>query len=275
MNEVRGVLELIQCPACKELIKSDLTCSGCGRKYSSREDMLILIDRETSELEWKWDRRILSKKYRNETLSGYEKLISEEIREARNLWWRAASPFLEKVKGRTVDVATGMGQLLNRITDGRPAEIIATDIDPNILLSTKREMDERNVKGVSYVATDARHLSFRDSIADYVTSFSGINNITDTKAVLKEIFRIMKPGGTFLMMEAFVDDNTNSADLADDYGLKDAYIMDRLLTILKDTGFSIKTRRKASSVIWKENAMDVFPLDGDKVYHYIIEIQKP
>lgn len=274
MNKAEMILEIIRCPICGGTLDDKLACANCKKKFSSRDDVFVLIDNKLSGVKPKWSKRIQSKKYREETLSGYEKLISREIKAAREIWWKKAEPLIKKVSGCTVDIATGIGQLLERLIPGKSEQIIATDIDPNILISTKREMDERFGNKVFYLATDAKHIALKDEIANYVTSFAGINNITDTSQVLKEIYRIMKTGGTFLMMEAFVDENTDSADLADDYGLKDAYIKDSLIKIIKDAGFSIKTQRKASSVIWKENQMDVFPLDGDTVYHYIIEAMK-
>ena len=274
MMKLNNVIELFQCPTCGGVIDEELKCAECGKKYSSREGVYILIDRKSSGIRWKWDRRTLSKNYRADTLLSYDKLISSEIRKAREKWWEAAGRFIEEITGVTVDIGTGMGLMLEKLMDGRSTSIIATDIDPSILLSTSRAFGKSRRNDIIYLSTDARKLALKDGIADYVTSFAGINNITGTSQVLSEVYRIMKDNATFLMMEAFVDEGTESADLADDYGLKDGYISDSLIPLLESQGFRIQSQIEASSAIWRENPMDVFPVDGDRVYYCIIEAVK-
>lgn len=276
MMESYEIEALLACPVCGNKVNGNLRCTFCNRRYSSREGVYILIDSETSGMEWKWDRRIISQKYRKEVMDGYEKLISPEIREAHNKWWDASYPSIARVSGTVVDLATGLGMMLEQILTrgGNNTTVIATDIDPNVLLSTKRAFEKREQRNAFYLATDIKHMALREGVADYITSFAGVNNITDTEMVVSEMFRITKEGGKAVIMSSFVEEGTSSADLAEDYGFLDAYIKEKFLDLLDRTGFKLLKDKEISSVIWKENEMDIFPIDGDTVYFHLIELEK-
>lgn len=265
---------LLACPVCGNSLDPHLKCTFCNRKYESREGVRILIDRGTSGIEWKWDRRILSQKYRKEVMGGYSRLMSPEVRKAHEMWWRYSMPHIKKVSGLAVDLATGLGMMLEQVLGNSNAEVIATDIDPNVLLSTKRELDQKLERKAFYIATDVKHMALRSESVDYVTSLAGVNNIISPSNVMEEIHRILKPGGKALLMSSFLDEDTPSADLAEDYGFLEAYIQDAFLDLCDSTGFRVLENREASRVVWKENEMDIFPIEGDMVYYHVLRLER-
>ncbi len=274
MMEPLEIEAMLACPVCGNNVDKDLICSFCHRKYSSREGVYIMIDPDTSGMEWKWDRRISSQKYRKEVMDGYERLISPEIRKAHGKWWESTLPELSNVTGAVLDLATGLGMMLEQVLKRTSANVIATDIDPNVLLSTKRSFEDNEFRKAFYLATDIKHMALKEGLMDFVTSFAGVNNITDTDLVMAELYRVMKPGGTAILMTSFVDEGTRTADLAEDYGFLDAYIHDRFMALAEETGFELEKDIRASSVVWKENEMDIFPIDGDTVYFHTMLIRK-
>jgi demethylmenaquinone methyltransferase/2-methoxy-6-polyprenyl-1,4-benzoquinol methylase len=54
---------------------------------------------------------------------------------------------------------------------------------------------------VKFRRADAMHLPFKDSSFDAATFSFGIRNVPDPKAALKEIARVLKPGGRCLILE--------------------------------------------------------------------------
>lgn len=268
------ILNVLKCPSCGEGLNEELRCTGCGKKFSTREGVYILIDRKLSKIEWRWDRRILSKKYRAEIMEGYIKLLSEKVREAQQEWWDASVPKINAVSGVVVDIATGLGIMLEKLLKGSIDFAIATDIDPNVLLSTKREFDQKLDKKAFYLATDVKHMALADEIADYVTSFAGTDNISDTEQVIREMYRILKPGGKVILMSSFADEQTPTADLAEEYGFLEAFIKEKFLEILRNIGFKNIEIVDASSTVWEENKMDIFPIPGDTIYYSVIEAEK-
>src|SRR5256714_843718 len=55
--------------------------------------------------------------------------------------------------------------------------------------------------GVTFVEADALHLPFADSSFDLVTSAFGFRNLANYEDGLKEIRRVLKPGGTLALLE--------------------------------------------------------------------------
>lgn len=274
MLSQESILGILQCPRCGDRVDEELRCTGCNKKYTSREGVHILIDKKASRIEWTWDRRILAKKYRDEIRKGYIKLLSDEIRHAQEEWWNAVIPKIDQISGTVVDMATGLGIMLEKLLS-RPIDMaIATDIDPNVLLSTKREFDKIIEKKAFYLATDVKRIALKDEMCDFVTSFAGTNNITDTAEVVREMHRILKPGGKAIIMSSFVDEDTPTAELAEEYGLLESFLRDRFLNILDSTGFKEIEMIEASSTIWEENKMDIFPIAGDRVYYAVLETRK-
>lgn len=274
MMEAEEIPDILRCPVCAGLFSRGLQCDSCERRFRFINGIFIMIDEELSGIEWEWDRKLISPDYRKEVLGSYKRLLSPVIKKAHEAWWAAACMKIEGLTGIVVDLATGLGNMLEKILELSDAEVYATDIDPNMLLSTKTDFDARFSNHATYVATDIKHLAIKNESADYVTSFAGINNITDVAITAYEFYRILKVGGRGILMCAFVDRDTPTADLAEDYGFIEAYIHEDFVSLLKGVGFDIIEDKRVSEVIWKENEMDIFPVDGDKVYYHVLEVEK-
>jgi demethylmenaquinone methyltransferase/2-methoxy-6-polyprenyl-1,4-benzoquinol methylase len=95
-----------------------------------------------------------------------------------------------------VDLATGTGDLALALQKKMPdAEIVGVDFSEEMLAIAKR-------KGVRQtVAADALRLSFANGSFDALTIAFGIRNIADWGAALREMHRVLKPGGHLLILE--------------------------------------------------------------------------
>ena len=62
----------------------------------------------------------------------------------------------------------------------------------------KKGQDHRNL---SFILSDTKRLPFRDNTFDAVTVSFGMRNIPDTSLALREIDRVLKPGGKFVCLE--------------------------------------------------------------------------
>lgn len=104
---------------------------------------------------------------------------------------------------RLIDVAGGTGDLarafLDRaLTRGGPAEAVVADINEQMLRSGLKRGEEDNL---SWVTANGECLPFEDHSADCVMIGFGIRNVTDRDKALREMFRVLKPGGRFLCLE--------------------------------------------------------------------------
>jgi len=95
-----------------------------------------------------------------------------------------------------LDIATGTGDLaieLQRVCD--EAEIIASDFCPEMLAHAER----RGVKITQVV--DAMNMPFDDNSCDVLTVAFGLRNMADYPKALKEMRRVIKPGGHLLILD--------------------------------------------------------------------------
>ena len=118
------------------------------------------------------------------------------------LWKMNFIHWLNPQKNTTlVDVASGTGDIaklyLNKINyKGR---VYCVDKNRGML-----KLNKKKIKGnsnVQWFYNDAEELPFKKNNFDYYTISFGIRNVTDINKVLKEAYRVLKPGGRFLCLE--------------------------------------------------------------------------
>lgn len=84
-----------------------------------------------------------------------------------------------------------------------PAHIQLTDFVPEMLAVARRRAEAGEGRGVpiDFDVVDAQHIPYEDDSFDAVTMAYGIRNIPDREQALSEVFRVLKPGGTFACLE--------------------------------------------------------------------------
>ena len=78
------------------------------------------------------------------------------------------------------------------------AQVIALDFSHPMLRAGKDKADKH---GIRRVQADAMQLPLHAASAEAVTVAFGIRNVRDTRACLREIARILKPGGRLAILE--------------------------------------------------------------------------
>jgi demethylmenaquinone methyltransferase/2-methoxy-6-polyprenyl-1,4-benzoquinol methylase len=104
---------------------------------------------------------------------------------------------------RVLDVATGTGDLAIEIAKSRPdAQIAGVDFVPRMMGPAQSKTSSRGLsQRVSYAGGDALLLPFRDAEFDAATIAFGLRNIPDRGAALKEMARVVRPGGKLITLE--------------------------------------------------------------------------
>ncbi len=103
---------------------------------------------------------------------------------------------------RVLDVAGGSADLSRLFLKavGSSGQVVLTDIN-NAMLCVGRDrlLDE----GINTHVTqcDAEHLPFPDNYFDCVSIAFGLRNVTHKDAALREMYRVLKPGGRVIVLE--------------------------------------------------------------------------
>jgi len=119
------------------------------------------------------------------------------------IWKRLAISISGVRKGqRVLDVAGGSADLSRLFLKevGEAGQVVLTDIN-NAMLRVGRDrlLDEGIVTPTTQC--DAEHLPFPDNYFDCVSIAFGLRNVTHKDAALREMKRVLKPGGRVIVLE--------------------------------------------------------------------------
>ncbi len=104
---------------------------------------------------------------------------------------------------RLLDVATGTGDLAIEAIRQHP-EIAVTGIDivPQMMAVGRRKIDKSPYSGkIRFMQGDALHLPFPEGAFDVSVIAFGIRNIPDRIRALREMMRVVVPGGQVIVLE--------------------------------------------------------------------------
>jgi demethylmenaquinone methyltransferase/2-methoxy-6-polyprenyl-1,4-benzoquinol methylase len=101
-----------------------------------------------------------------------------------------------------LDLAAGTGDVAFLARRRGAGRVILADINAAMLnVGQNRALQKGLAGGLSYVCCDAEKLPFPDHSVEKVSMAFGLRNCTDKDAVLREGFRVLRPGGRFHVLE--------------------------------------------------------------------------
>jgi demethylmenaquinone methyltransferase/2-methoxy-6-polyprenyl-1,4-benzoquinol methylase len=103
---------------------------------------------------------------------------------------------------RVLDIAGGSGDLSRLFAKkaGKLGQVILTDINASMLAVGRDRMLDEGL-GVPAAQCDAEKLPFPSNYFDWVSVAFGLRNMTHKDSALKEMYRVLKPGGRLLVLE--------------------------------------------------------------------------
>jgi demethylmenaquinone methyltransferase/2-methoxy-6-polyprenyl-1,4-benzoquinol methylase len=104
---------------------------------------------------------------------------------------------------KLLDVATGTADLALEVQKQLDCpEIIGVDISEEMLEIGRKKIDHRSLsQQITLVSGDSENLGFGDNTFDAVTVAFGVRNFENLQKGLKEINRVLKPGGRLVVLE--------------------------------------------------------------------------
>ncbi|MBY7143487.1 demethylmenaquinone methyltransferase [Virgibacillus sp. NKC19-3] len=104
---------------------------------------------------------------------------------------------------KALDVCCGTGDWSVSLAEaaGKSGEVIGIDFSQNMLSVAEEKKNNRDLEQLSLMHGNAMDLPFDDNSFDYVTIGFGLRNVPDYMTVLKELRRVVKPGGKVVCLE--------------------------------------------------------------------------
>ncbi len=125
-------------------------------------------------------------------------------------WRRKVIKTIAKQSPENVlDIATGTGDLAISLAEKGLTNIIGADISEGMLKVGRKKVKDKGLeKHISLQIGDSEDLPFADSHFDAICIAFGVRNFEDLEKGLSEIYRVLKPGGIFVVLETAVPQKT-------------------------------------------------------------------
>jgi len=125
-------------------------------------------------------------------------------------WRKKVVKLIASKKPETIlDIATGTGDLAIALSATHAKRIVGLDISTGMLAVGKEKVTKQNLQGtIEMVVGDSEALPFDDNSFDAITVAFGVRNFENLEKGLSEIFRVLKPRGTFAVLETSIPTKT-------------------------------------------------------------------
>ena len=117
---------------------------------------------------------------------------------------RRVRPILQRTDARVLDLCCGTGDLAFslRRAPGTRAQIIGADFSHAMLVRARaKSVSAASAEAMPVFEADALRMPFADGSFDLVTTAFGFRNLANYEDGLREIFRVLRPGGTVAILE--------------------------------------------------------------------------
>lgn len=191
---------LFVCPKCGGTLRwpgaESCECKDCGSVFAIRDGIPVFFDESLLPAE---DEQV--QHFYDERAEAYDQFLhltffthNENERDVRE----GMIDLLDlSADSRVLEVAAGTGRdselIANRL--GPSGELYVTDISPLMLKRNIGRLGSNKGPGIEHALCNAAHLPFPDNAFDALYSFGGLGEFSDIRGSLKEMARVVRPGG--------------------------------------------------------------------------------
>lgn len=168
-----------------------------------------------------------------------------------------------------LELGCGDGALWERNREKlKSASVLVTDISDGMIKDVKKNLS--GLKRFTYQVMDAQHINAKDESFDVVIANHLLFYLEDLNKALKEIKRVLKPGGRLICSTYGSEHMKEINELVSEYDNRIVLSADKLYEIFgKDNGRKI-LNNFFSNVTWKQYEDHLFVDNADALVSYIL-----
>ncbi|RFM32403.1 arsenite methyltransferase [Chitinophaga silvisoli] len=173
--------------------------------------------------------------------------------------------------GNTViDLGSGAGNdcFIARKEVGETGKVIGIDFTPAMIERARENADKLGFNNVEFRQGDIEHMPVGGAVADVVVSNCVLNLVPNKDGVIREIFRVLKPGGHFsisdIVLEGQLPDKLREA--AEMYAgcVSGAIQKQQYLQLITDNGFEDMSVQKEKAIHIPDDILATY-LSADEI----------
>ena len=136
-------------------------------------------------------------------IAGTYDLLNHGLSLNIDMYWRRKTVCQMPVVEHVLDVAVGTADLtIEMIRRGKASKVTGLDLSDQMMAVGKRKVERLKYKDrVEFVHGNAQAMPFEDNSFDGVTCAFGCRNFQNLDEGLREMYRVLKPGGQVTILE--------------------------------------------------------------------------
>lgn len=189
-----------------------------------------------------------------------------------------------------IDLGSGAGNdcFIARAMTGETGKVIGIDFTPAMIEKARANAEKLGYHNVEFRQGDIEKMPVSANVADVVVSNCVLNLVPDKNAVIKEIFRVLKPGAHFSISDIVLEGElpANIREAAEMYAgcVAGAIQKDTYMGFIRQTGFGNITIQKEKKIIIPDDilrnylddaALEAFKQSATGVYSITVYAEKP
>lgn len=118
-------------------------------------------------------------------------------------------------KNTILDIGAGAGYFTFPLAEQTEGCVYALDIDQKMLDYIAKKASEENIKNVTLLRAKLESMPFNDQEIHHVLACMVLHEVKPLENALKEIYRVLKPGGRFVVVDWIPEPNDRRANRID------------------------------------------------------------